>query len=266
MQRTIGIVLEVRRPSGSTPGRTLFPYTTLFRSAKGNATKITCTVTDKDGTKVKTFDTYQYNTDEKDADGNPIKIETLKNNQFQFLASKDGTYTVSYSATLNEASTSATFEIKAGDVVPPEFTADIGYISNVLYTADSTPSASTGREFDFATIVLGSEEGSGLNYEYSKQLINPEGDVVDTVTSQNRLNNGSSYALSMAGTYTVVYTVTDTAGNVNTQRYSITVTSSSGSISTGSITVLSVVIIVVVVILIAGVIIYLIRFRKRKTV
>ena len=92
-------------------------------------------------------------------------------------------------------------------------------------------------------------------------LINPVGYNSATLTTQS---GSSDYTLTTSGTWTVRYTVTDDAGNSSVQNYYITVTSSSSSISTESVTTLSVVLIVVGVVLIAGIIIYRVRFRKRK--
>ena len=62
----------------------------------------------------------------------------------------------------------------------------------------------------------------------------------------------------------MTYTVTDDIGNTSYVTYTINVTTSSSSISSDAITTLAVVLIVVGVLLIAGVIVWFIRFRKRK--
>lgn len=233
-------------------------------SKNGNA-EIKVTVTDPDGVDmtgsvymaedIDTLNgTYKTAYEKLDVD--------LEGNMAMFFPEKDGEYTVTYTASLNGQTATASYTIKSGDVVAPAFTADIGYIDSVLKGADSYPSTSVGAKFDFARIAV--QDASNTGYTYSKQLISPEGDVVFTVTTADRINNGNSYELTSTGLYQVVYSVTDQVGNTSTLKYTIVVTSTSGNISSDAVTTLAVVLIVVGVILIAGVIIYMIRFRKRK--
>ena len=136
-------------------------------------------------------------------------------------------------------------------------------INGKTQVAADSVSASVGSSFDFASITVENEPTTGFTFK--KELIDPSGATVATITSQNLANNGSSYELSTAGQYTVQYTVTDAAGNSISVKYTIVVSSSSVSNpSSGAVTTLAVVLIIVGVILIAGVVIYLIRFRKRK--
>ena len=228
-------------------------------SVNGNATSITCEVTDPDGVAVEVYDKE---------DAKPVNYDgaALVGNEFLFEATTDGTYTVTYTATLNNQTATASYTIKAGDVIAPEFTVGIGYVNNTYYASNNTASASINDVFDFASISVSSNETSTTDFKYSKKIITPDGETLAEVTSATKKNNGTSYTFTLNGTYQVVYSVTDAAGNVTTQNYYITVTSSSSNVSTEAITTLSVVLIVVGVILIAGIIIYLIRFRKRKSV
>lgn len=234
-------------------------------SKNGNAADLKITVTDPDGVDM-TGSVYMAGDVDSMFDEYKNAYQdlgiTLEGNMAVFFPEKDGTYTVTYSASLNGQTATASYTIKAGDVVAPAFTADIGSIDSVLKTADSYPSTSVGAKFDFARIVV--QDPSNTGYTYSKQLISPEGDVVFTVTTADRINNGNSYELTSTGLYQVVYSVTDEVGNTSTLKYSIVVTSTSGNISSDAVTTLAVVLIIVGVILIAGVIIYMIRFRKRK--
>lgn len=230
-------------------------------SSNGNATAITVKITDNDGNEVTYYDVDDYTDDEMPENYNGGE---LTGNMFAFEATKDGTYTVTYTATLNNRSVDSSYTIKAGDVVAPKFTAAFGWVNDTEYAVSSAVEASVGDKYDFASIVLDQGE-STTGLTYSKQLINPEGDVIATVTRATAKNDGSSYEFTTAGRYQIVYTVTDKVGNSSKVSYTINVTSSSYNVSSDAITTLAVVLIIVGVILIAGIIIYLIRFRKRKT-
>ena len=67
----------------------------------------------------------------------------------------------------------------------------------------------------------------------------------------------------MSGDYTVEITVEDEAHNKSVLKYTITVGAATPGTPT-SLTMLSTVLIIVGVLLILGVVVYLIRFRKRK--
>ena len=246
-----------------TPNIVVLPN--VSASSKNGNADIEVTVTDPDGVdmtgSVYMADDIDTMFEEYKAAYDALGV-TLKGNMAMFFPEKDGTYTVTYTASLNGQTATASYTIKAGDVVAPVFTADIGSINSVLKKADSYPSTSVGAKFDFAPIKVLDENNTG--YTYSKQLISPEGDVVFTVTTADRINNGNAYELTSTGLYQVVYSVTDSVGNTSTLKYSIVVTSTSGNISSDAVTTLAVVLIIVGVILIAGVIIYMIRFRKRK--
>lgn len=231
-------------------------------SVNGNATSLTVTITDQDGYEV--AEVYDKDTPVSELPASLVSdnASTLVGNMFAFEATKDGTYTVTYNATLNNQTVSTSYTIRAGKVTSPGFTAEIGYINDTLYTSDQTVEASVGDNFDFADIVVTDTSSSG--YTYQKTLVNPDGDTLATITVANRQNDGSSYEFTTSGSYRVTYTVTDDIGNTSYVTYTINVTTSSSSISSDAITTLAVVLIVVGVLLIAGVIVWFIRFRKRK--
>ena len=184
-------------------------------------------------------------------------------NMAMFVPTEDGVYTITYTATLNNQTVTTEYTISAGDVIAPTIKVDVGVINGRTQVAADSVSASVGSSFDFAAIRVENEPTTGFTFK--KELIDPSGATVATITSQNLANNGASYELSTAGQYTVQYTVTDAAGNSISVKYTIVVSSSSVSNpSSGAVTTLAVVLIIVGVILIAGVVIYLIRFRKRK--
>lgn len=240
-------------------------------SANGNATKIVLTVTDPDGNVSTSGNTNTGSYVEIfDAESDLPADYTggaLVGNQFMFRVTDDGTYTLNYTATLNNQTASVEYTVKVGDVVAPTFTVGgIGIINNKNVAIDSVPTASVNDTFGFAAITL-KDEPSSSTCTYSKVLYDPSNNAVLTVNHISRPYNGTEpYKFTTAGKYRVVYTVTDEAGNASSVDYYITVTSSgSGSISTASTATLAVVLIIVGVLVIAGVIIYLIRFRKRKS-
>lgn len=176
-----------------------------------------------------------------------------------FVATMDGKYTVTATATYKMAETSATYNINIGDVQGPEFRLDGGTATSATYTV--------GTKFEFAKLALELEE-SGV--EITKKLIDPSNETVSDATitgsytnNKDRQTNGTDIVLNMAGTYKIVYTATDANGNETKQEYEITVLSNSANAPT-TWTTLSTVLIIVAIVLLAGVIVYVVRFRKVK--
>ncbi|MCX4313742.1 MAG: hypothetical protein OSJ83_07830 [Clostridia bacterium] len=177
-----------------------------------------------------------------------------------FEATMDGTYTVTVTATYKSAAeTTATYNINIGDVQGPEFKLTEGTATSATYTV--------GQVFKFAKLEL-IENESGV--EITKKLINPSNETVSDATitgsyqnNKERQDNGTDIKLDMAGTYKIVYTATDANGNETKQEFEITVLSNSANTPT-TWTTLSTVLIIVAIVLLAGVIVYVVRFRKVK--
>ena len=210
------------------------------------------TVTDKDGENVLLTEVDE-NGDDINTSGQPLAGYT-------FTPEEDGQYTVSVTASYRGVSATAlTYTINVGDVVAPDFT----------LSASQQTSYRLNSEFTFETITAVAGEGEDVSdFTYTKTLVDPSGEEVDTVsgtgtTYASRGNSGSTITLSKSGTYTVTYEVTDTNGNTSTQKYTITVTAqaSGGNVS---LTAISTVLIIVGIVLIVGVIVYLVRYRKIK--
>lgn len=195
----------------------------------------------------------------KDPDAHDVEVTDYK-----FKATKDGAYTVTYTATYGNASpTTATYTINVGDVFAPPFTVD----TTGRYDVNRT--ARVGDAFTFGKMVLDSTEDAA-NVTVTKKLIDPSKNEVSSATvtgsytnNKDKEDNGTDVKFDMAGEYEVVYTAKDAAGNEYVQRYTITVVSS-GSSSPTTWTTLSTVLIIVAVVLLAGVIVYVVRFRKVK--
>ena len=177
-----------------------------------------------------------------------------------FEATMDGTYTVTVTATYKSAAeTTATYNINIGDVQGPEFKLTEGTATSATYTV--------GQVFKFAKLEL-IENESGV--EITKKLINPSNETVSDATitgsyqnNKERQDNGTDIKLDMAGTYKIVYTATDAKGNETKQEFESTVLSNSANTPT-TWTTLSTVLIIVAIVLLAGVIVYVVRFRKVK--
>ncbi len=258
--RVVGDTMPAYTPISSGDNRAFVKLPNVSASsATGNATEITVTVTDPNGSRVETT---------KVGDVLPAGYDggALVGNEFLFEAKVDGKYTVVYTAVMaNGKTASATYTIKAGDVVAPVF--DINYIGSINgknIAKDSSATVNVNDTFGFAEIKLDSSETSST-CTYSKVLYNPAGDAVATVNHATRPYSGTEpYTFTQAGTYRVVYSVTDAAGNVSTIDRYITVVGKN-QISSSSTATLAIVLIIVGVLIIAGVIIYIIRFRKRKS-
>ena len=203
---------------------------------------------------VKDPDSYDVEL-EKDDDDNELN---------EFVATKDGVYTVTYTATYKNATpVTSTYNISVGDVIAPQFTLVDGTGTS------TTATLRVGDEFTFATMQLADGE-STTGVTITKKLIDPSHEEVTDATvsgtysgKREEKNNGTTITFNMAGTYEVVYTATDAVGNPSMQRVTITVVSSGSSTPT-TWTTLSTVLIIVAVVLLAGVIIYVVRFRKVK--
>lgn len=195
--------------------------------------------------------------------GKSVDVKDSDDGSKYFTATEDGAYTVKVTATYaNATPATATYTVNVGDVQGPEF--------KLNYATDSTTLGKTytvGQIFKFAQMEL-LENESGV--EITKTLVNPSKEnVADAVitgsydNNKDRLDNNTDIKFDMAGTYKVVYTAKDTYGNETKQEYEITVVSSGTSTPT-TWTTLSTVLIIVAVVLLAGVIVYVVRFRKVK--
>ncbi|MCM1368610.1 MAG: hypothetical protein NC184_07365 [Roseburia sp.] len=239
-------VIEVQgvMPSYAAKNATVTLPSVIAYTENGNA-KVEVTVLDGDNRDITADTEYDETT-----------------NEYSFVGKTDGEYKITYTATYANASpVTATYSINVGDVVGPEFT----------YEGGTTGRMTVGDTFTFGTLTLSDPDNENAdNITITKKLIDPSREEVTDATVSGAYNtyrdygnNGSTITFGMAGTYEVVYTATDKANNETTIRYTITVVSS-GSGTPTTITTLSTVLIVVAVVLLAGVIVYVVRFRKVK--
>lgn len=196
----------------------------------------------------------------KDPAGTIIDTVIDSNGRHTFKPTLDGAYTVAYTATISNVSpVTQTYTISVGDVVAPTFT-----------VSEPASRMTVGDKFTFGSIVISDSADAVSATTITKSIIDPSGNTVSdaTVTGsyttyKDYKNNGTDITLSQSGTYTVEYKVVDSAGNSNIQKFTITV-SASGTSTIEGMTTLSIVLIVVAIVLLAGVIIYVIRFRRVK--
>lgn len=191
-------------------------------------------------------------------------VKSFDETAYTFVAEKDGKYTVKYTAVYGGSeAVSASYDIYAGDVTAPVFTLDRN-------SGTSTAGTKTeGERFYFKNIVLdSSEETKGVTIK--KEIYSPSHELLSTHTVSgglenyaNKGDNGTAIVLNKVGDYEIVYTVTDAVGNPYQLKDKVTVTSA-GSSKPTTWTTLSTVLIIVAVLLLAGVIIYVVRFRKVK--
>lgn len=178
-----------------------------------------------------------------------------------FHATQNGVYKVSYTATYESATTDPlTFDINVGDVTAPRFTVSGG-----------TSTAGTKKEGDSFTFKnMSLLEGEGTDGVKVRKEIYYNNEILSTHTVDgsyssyaSKSNNGTEIKLNKVGEYTIVYTALDSYNNAYKITETVTVTSK-GSSSPTTWTTLSTVLIIVAIVLLAGVILYVVRFRKVK--
>ncbi len=198
----------------------------------------------------------------KDPDSYDVDLTETKDGNKTFKATKDGAYTVTYTATYKNATpATVTYTINVGDVFAPVFTTKGG--------TNTSGTKKEGDVFKFAKFELVEEE-STTGITVTKEIYDPSGDIMSSHTVSgsfagyaDKENNGSEIKLSKVGDYKIVYTVKDAVGNEYQLTDKVTV-ASQGSSSPTTWTTLSTVLIIVAIVLLAGVIIYVVRFRKVK--
>ncbi len=178
-----------------------------------------------------------------------------------FHATKNGVYKVTYTATYESGEVeNYSFDVNVGKVTAPRFT-----VSGGTSTAGTKKEGDT---FTFKTLnLLEGESSDGVQIRkelyYNNEILS-----ANTVSGSysgyaSKGNNGTEIKLNKVGEYTIVYTAKDEYGNEYKITENVTVTSK-GSSSPTTWTTLSTVLIIVAIVLLAGVIVYVVRFRKVK--
>lgn len=180
--------------------------------------------------------------------GVEMKVTEQADGTYTFKPNSNGSYTVKYTASVGGSSDTVSFTVKVGDINAPEFT-----------VAEHAKTAKVGAKFEFNAIELTDKSETGVTV---LKTLSKDGSTKATVKSLS--GKGENITLDAAGTYEVTYEVTDKNGNVSTKRFTITVTEASAN-TVSTIMVVTIVLIVVAVALIAGIVVYLIVSRKKKT-
>ena len=176
--------------------------------------------------------------------GVEMRVTNNDDGTYTFTPNANGAYTVEYTAVVGGTSSTSTYTIKVGDITAPEFT-----------VPSHSRNAKIGDTFQFNAITC-SESGVTVLKTLTK-----DGSTLLTIRS---LSGRGEYTFETAGTYEVKYEVTDRNGNTSTRNFTIVVTEASGNVIT-PIMAITIAIVVIVVALIAGIVIYLIVSRKKKT-
>lgn len=197
-----------------------------------------------------------------DKSGKPVDTDYDEDtNTYSFVGTVDGAYTATYTATYANASpVSVQHTINVGDVEGPEF----------KYVGGTTGRQTAGTKFTFGKIELTDSKESTTGLTITKKLIDPSKEEVSSATVHGSFStykddedNKTAITLDKNGEYEVVYTLEDAVGNKTVQSYTITVVRS-GSATPTTFTAVSTTLIIVAVVLLAGVIVYVVRFRKVK--
>lgn len=191
------------------------------------------------------------------SDSGKISYDPVTNTH-SFSPTEDGEYIVTYNATAGEKSETKPFSIKVGDLVGPSFTVD---------DHDTNAVINSKTNFKFKVINVTSDEDIS-KLTFTKRLLKPDGSEAYAISGQGadiakQIEKDEKVYFDTAGNYTVIYEVKDAVGNPTEYQFTINV-SGAGTNSNMSIKVISTILIIVGVLLIAGVILYFIRFRKRK--
>jgi hypothetical protein len=186
---------------------------------------------------------------------------TASNGTYSFVPTKDGTYTVTYSATdLAGNVITEVRSVRVGDTAAPVLT--VGNTTankpsnkklNATITLDLT--AITIEDNKDVEILTTSLTTTGQN-KFNVTLTAPDGSTVSQVTSGTY-----SYKLTQAGEYTLTYTVRDEAGNSKVESHVFQVKADERALNNVTET-LAIVLIILAILTLAGVVVYFIRSRE----
>ncbi len=187
---------------------------------------------------------------------------------YALMLRSDGSYKLTATASIGTQKEEQTYTIKVGDIVAPQFS----------LTDTSAAKENVGNLFEYRTFKVddfSNDVASDITVSYNIYEPGSNNSQISEVSGSIKLNkleekNGeyrikldNDYKFEKSGDYTVKIVLRDKAGNESTRTYTITVSTTTASTPT-SLTMLSTVLIIVGILLIIGVVVYLIRFRKRK--
>lgn len=175
----------------------------------------------------------------------------------QFKASKQGIYTIKYTATDDSGNTSTiTKELKLGDCEAPELTWD-----NEEKDIPTTAKLNEKLSINLGKITLTDNETDKdtLEKNLSVTLTDPSGNTVSKISSATN----PEWEITSTGNYALKFVVKDKVGNTNTYSYKINVPAE--EVEEEKISpVVGTVLVVVAVAVLAGVVVYFVVSSKKK--
>lgn len=177
--------------------------------------------------------------------------------KMQFKASKQGIYTIKYTATDDSGNTSTiTKELKLGDCEAPELTWD-----NEEKDIPTTAKLNEKLSINLGKITLTDNETDAetLGENLTVTLTDPSGNTVSKISSAVN----PEWEITSTGNYTLKFVVKDEVGNTNTYSYKINVPAE--EVEEEKISpVVGTILVVVAVAVLAGVVVYFVVSSKKK--
>ena len=191
--------------------------------------------------------------DSKNGDG-------ATNGTYSFIPTKDGSYTVTYSATdlagntVNDVKT-----VKVGDTAAPTLT-----IGNTTVNKPGNKKINSTITLDLSTITIADIKDGEIelddttstgNSKFVVTLTGPNGATINPAADTH------TYTLSQSGEYTLTYTARDEAGNTKVVSHVFQVSADETEINTITGTI-AIILIILAVLALGGVVVYFIRSRE----
>lgn len=196
-----------------------------------------------------------YKTLELDKTYESVEAE---NEAYNYTFRRDGTYTIKYTVvdTVGNTATNS-FAVKVGDTEKPTLELD----SSIDFSDRKTGSTLV---IDPAKITVKDNVDTGINIfdDLKIEVTGPSNTTVSNKFTNSTKIEGYEYELSEAGTYTVVFTLTDEAGNVTNVKRSFVVVAE-GADKEFPTEVVGIILLVLAILILGGVVAYFIITRKK---
>lgn len=196
-----------------------------------------------------------YKTLELDKTYESVEAE---NEAYNYTFRRDGTYTIKYTVVDTVGNTATkSFAVKVGDTEKPTLELD----SSIDFSDRKTGSTLV---IDPAKITVKDNVDTGINIfdDLKIEVTGPSNTTVSNKFTNSTKIEGYEYELSEAGTYTVVFTLTDEAGNVTNVKRSFVVVAE-GADKEFPTEVVGIILLVLAILILGGVVAYFIITRKK---
>lgn len=184
--------------------------------------------------------------------------QDAENEAYNYTFRRDGTYTIKYTVVDTVGNTaSKSFAVKVGDTEKPTLELD----SSIDFSDRKTGSTLV---IDPAKITVKDNVDTGINIfdDLKIEVTGPSNTTVSNKFTNSTKIEGYEYELSEAGTYTVVFTLTDEAGNVTNVKRSFVVVAE-GADKEFPTEVVGIILLVLAILILGGVVAYFIITRKK---